>query len=59
MIFQNLNYRKHLATLNYEELLTINLRTAVREHIGKFSEETDVTKTYKSVFKHMLKVMQG
>jgi hypothetical protein len=54
-----LNYRKYLATLNYDELLTINLKKSVRDHIGKFSEEFDVTKTYKSVFKHMLKVMQG
>ena len=52
-------WRKHLATLKYEELKDINLRKQVREHLAEWSNDNEVSETYESVFKHMLKVMKG
>ena len=53
------SWRKHLATLKYEELKDINLKTHVRASLAEWSETHSVDETYKSVFKQMLKVMQG
>ena len=53
------SWRKYLATLKYDELVDINLRTHVRANLAKWVEEHDVSATYKSVFKQMLEVMKG
>jgi transposase len=52
-------WRKYLATLNHEELVTANLRTLVRNHLSNFAQSFDPTNVYTLCFQQMNKVMQG
>ena len=53
------SWRKYLATLKYEELQDINLRTHVRKNLAEWTNANHVGETYNSVYKQMLKVMKG
>lgn len=52
-------WRKYLATLDYQALKDINLRKHVRAHLESWTASHDVSDTYCSVYKHMLRVMKG